>query len=105
MKRVVGLVDNDTGERGWIQYETVPTPIQYMLWFQSKNIDTRVRAYLRTEFEMAVQKHKIKHNPPLIDEGIEWVMVKPTDNLKAFEAALNQMAAEIQVYLERMNED
>jgi hypothetical protein len=71
-----------------------------MLWFQSNSIDTRVRAYLRTGFEKEGQKHKITHNPPLIDEGTDWVMVTPTDNLGTFEVALNQMAAEIQVSLE-----
>lgn len=105
MTKVTGLVDVDTGERGWIQYETDSKPVKFLLWFNSKYVENRVRAYLRDPFEMAVQAHKPKHSPPLIDEGVDWRMVKPTDSLGAFEVALRQMKAEIEVALEPLAEE
>jgi hypothetical protein len=105
MIKEIGLIDVETGERGWIRYDPDVAPVDFMLWFQSKYVENRVRAYLRGPVEMAVQARKPKHDPPLIDEGVEWRMVKPTTSVWAFEVALRQMRAEIQVALEPVAEE
>jgi hypothetical protein len=99
MTKTIGLYDIDTGERGWVRYETKKKgPIEFMLWFDSKSIEGRIRTYLATPFEMAVQVRKPRSHA--LDDGISWLDVKPTDNTDTFETALRQMYAEIRVGME-----
>lgn len=103
MTKTTGLIDVETGERGWLQYDT-SAPVKFLMWFKSKYVENSVRKYLSEPFEMAVQVRKPRAKPVILDDGIEYQMVKPTDSLPAFETALSQMEANIQVALEPIEE-
>jgi hypothetical protein len=101
MDTTIGLYDQDTGERGWLRYDTATLP-DFRLWFQTKEVENRVRKYLTVPREFTtIAKPPKKVNPTIIDHGgVTEVEAIPTKNAYFLQRSLAEMPARIHVAVE-----
>ena len=91
---IVELYDPDSGERGWLRYDTSNLN-EFGVWFQTNALEGKVRTYLTTPQPFKVLTERPKKR--LDEMGVEEVTLPPTASKSFFQMALAQMLGAINV--------